>query len=249
MSQKPLVYCAVDTTDMDRALALAAAMQRAEAGIKLGLEFYNEHGPQGVARIKDAYDDLSIFLDLKFHDIPNTVAGALRAIASLEPDFVNVHASGGLTMMKQAKEALKEAAEREGRNCPSLLAVTILTSLDDADLKEIGYNGNAEKMVLSLAALTQKAGLDGIVCSPKEITKLRAQCGDDFALMVPGIRPKGAATGDQKRVMTPQDAVSAGASHLVIGRPITQADDPVQAAIKIIQDIEAPSCQTSKSVA
>ncbi len=235
--QLPPVFCAVDTTDMDHAMGLAASMQKAGCGIKFGLEFFNAHGPRGVREIKDFYEELPVFLDLKYHDIPNTVAGAMRAIAPLGVDYVNLHASGGLTMMQTAREALAEEADKIGVKAPKILGVTILTSLDDNALGEIGYAGNAQERVAGLAALTKKAGLEGVVCSAKEIELVRDQCGADFVLMVPGIRPEGSDVADQKRVMTPEMALQKGATHLVIGRPITQADDPEQAASNILASL------------
>lgn len=234
----PPVFCAIDTTDLDHAMALAAAMQKAGCGIKLGLEFFNAHGPKGVREIRGSYEELPLFLDLKYHDIPNTVAGAMRAIAPLEADYVNIHASGGLAMMQAARAALREEADKLGMKQPKVLAVTILTSLDDSALAEAGFQPGLEDRVAQLAALTQKAELDGVVCSAREITLLRERCGEDFILMVPGIRPAGSAAGDQKRVMTPEEALQKGATHLVIGRPITGADDPGKAAATILQNLE-----------
>jgi orotidine-5'-phosphate decarboxylase len=222
---------------MDRAMALAAAMQRAECGIKLGMEFFNANGPQGIREIRQTYDDLSLFIDLKYHDIPNTVAGAVSAIAVLAPDFINVHASGGYTMMKSAADALAEASDEVGVRRPQLLGVTILTSLDQDELHGVGFAGTPADNVERLATLSQKAGMSGVVCAAHEIETVRAACGSDFTLMVPGIRPVGSAKGDQKRVMTPEEAVHIGADHLVIGRPITGADDPVEAAMNIVKKL------------
>ncbi len=233
----PLVFCSIDTPQIDRALALAAAMQRAGCGIKLGLEFFGSCGPQGVKDIRTAYPDLPLFLDLKFHDIPNTVAAAIRAVVPLAPAYVNVHAAGGLEMMQEAQEAALHTASHEGVPPPRVLAVTVLTSLDDEGLSGIGFAGTASQTVAGLAALAKSAGLAGVVCSGHEIESLRLICGADFTLMVPGIRPSGAQTQDQKRVMTPSDAVRRGASHLVIGRPITAAADPAQAARDILSSI------------
>jgi len=199
-------------------------------GIKLGLEFFNRFGPQGIEAVMESAPEASYFIDLKFHDIPNTVAGAVRSICeNLAPAYLNVHASGGQAMMEAAKAAC-------GANT-KLLAVTILTSLDNADMDAIGYQGSTDEQVKQLATLTQTAGLDGVVCSAHDIENLRAACGDDFALMVPGIRPAGAETGDQKRIMTPQEALSKGATHLVIGRPITGADDASKAAQEIVESL------------
>lgn len=229
----PIIYCAIDTTDLDHAKALAAAMERAGCGIKLGMEFFNAQGPQGIKEIRNAYPELSLFIDLKYHDIPNTVAGAIRAITPIGADFVNVHASGGLEMMKYARNAMDEEADKVGVKPAKVLGVTMLTSLDDAAVTEVGFNGNSADNVRRLAKLTQKAGLDGVVCSAKEIEIVRQECGPDFDLMVPGIRPAGADIGDQKRVMTPEEALHIGATHLVIGRPITQADDPASFALSL----------------
>lgn len=234
----PAIFCAIDTTDIDRAIAIAAAMQRAGCGIKLGMEFFNSHGPQGVRQIKEAYQDLPLFLDLKYHDIPNTVAGAMRAVTYLGVDYVNIHASGGFDMMRAANDAVNEEADKQGCEPPKILAVTILTSLDDEALKALGQVTPVQEQVVRLAQLTQKAGLSGIVCSAHEIEAIRSVCGSEFVLMVPGIRPSGSAIGDQKRVMTPEQALQKGATHLVIGRPITGAEDPALAALDIIASLD-----------
>lgn len=237
MTTLPLIYCPIDTPELDHGKALAAAMQKAECGIKLGLEFFNANGAQGIREIKAAYPDLSLFIDLKYHDIPNTVAGAMRAIAPLEPDFINVHASGGLEMMRRAREALNEEAERVGVKTPKILGVTILTSLDEEALAQAGFKPGLTDRVTQLAELSKRAGLDGVVCSAHEIELIRAACGKDFVLMVPGIRPAGSDSEDQKRVMTPEQALQKGATHLVIGRPITRADDPAAAATAILETL------------
>lgn len=237
-SPLPPVFCAIDTTDLDHAMALAAAMQKAGCGIKLGLEFFNAHGSKGVRDIRATYEELPLFLDLKFHDIPNTVAGAMRAVAPLQADFINLHASGGLAMMQTGREALHAEADRLGMKQPQILAVTILTSLDEQALEEIGYQPGVAQRVSQLAALSRLAGMDGVVCSAKEIAQLRGQYGPDFILMVPGIRPAGSDSFDQKRVLTPEEALQQGASHIVIGRPITGADNPEQAARAILKSLE-----------
>lgn len=227
---KPLVFCAIDTDDIEHAVKLAASVGPVTGGIKLGLEFFNAHGPQGVARVMEAAEDAQLFLDLKYHDIPNTVAGAVRAAcAATNPAFINVHAAGGLEMMKAAKAACAPGTK--------LLAVTILTSLSSVELGDVGFEGPADTCVARLAKLTKQAGLDGVVCSALEIAALRKALGPDFILMVPGIRPSGSDAGDQKRIMDPQAAIAAGASHLVIGRPITQARDPAAAAQEILVTI------------
>jgi orotidine-5'-phosphate decarboxylase len=237
----PLIFCAIDTPDLDRALALAAAMQKAECGIKLGLEFFAAHGADGVKEIRRAYEGLPLFLDLKFHDIPNTVAGAVGAVCALEPQFINVHASGGQAMMTAARDAMDKATAKYGTAAPKLLAVTILTSLDEQALEQVGYREGLDSRVEQMAKLTQASGLDGVVCSAREIKTVRRACGDDFVLMVPGIRPADVAMQDQKRVMTPQEALAAGASYLVIGRPITGAENPAQAASAILACIATTS--------
>ncbi|GGF62303.1 orotidine 5'-phosphate decarboxylase [Terasakiella brassicae] len=224
------IYVALDTTDVSYAVELAQKLKGLVGGMKVGKEFFTANGPQGVAAIRDV--GMPVFLDLKFHDIPNTVAGAIRAAKPIAPQIINVHAQGGPEMLKQAANAGREAG------IPLTIAVTILTALDQDDLDAIGINDTIEDQVVRLAKLTQDNGLDGVVCSAKEIAPIRAACGPDFKLIVPGIRPAWAAKGDQKRVMTPRDAVLAGADILVIGRPITQADDPVEAAQKIAHELE-----------
>lgn len=227
----PLIYCAIDTPDLGRALDLAAAVTEAGCGVKLGLEFFNAHGPQGVQAVLQNRVSPSVFLDLKYHDIPNTVAGAVAAASSLDVSYLNIHASGGPEMMRAA---LASCAPKT-----KLLAVTVLTSLDESALDAVGQRGPTADQVLRLARLTQECGLAGVVCSAHEVKTLRNALGENFVLMVPGIRPEGSATDDQKRVMTPKEAVTAGATHLVIGRPITGAADPAAAARDIYASIAA----------
>ncbi|GAB6051788.1 orotidine-5'-phosphate decarboxylase [Magnetospira thiophila] len=227
------IFVAIDTTDLTQALALAESLRGRVGGVKLGKEFLTAHGPQGAQKV--AACGMPLFLDTKFHDIPNTVAGALRAALPLKPRLINVHASGGAAMMRAAAEAAAEAGEER----PLVLAVTVLTSLDEADLQAIGIPDPVQTQVLRLARLAQDNGLDGVVCSAHEVTALRAACGPDFKLLTPGIRPQWAATGDQKRIVTPAEAVRLGADYLVIGRPITGADDPAAAARRIGDEIRA----------
>ncbi len=215
------VFVAIDRGDVADARMLITALRGVVGGVKLGLEFFMANGPDGV-RAAMADVSLPLFLDLKLHDIPNTVAAAVRSVAPLAPAFLTVHAGGGEAMMRAAAEA-KEAGTR-------LLGVTVLTSLSDADLAAVGQHGPSADQVRRLAELAVSSGLDGVVCSPHEVAMLRAGLGPGPVLMVPGIRPAGAAAGDQKRVMPPADAMAAGASHLVIGRPITEAPDPTAAA-------------------
>ncbi len=238
------VYCAVDTIDLPLAARLirsvAGGAVPAVGGIKLGLEFFLAHGAPGVRYAFPApvrATGIGFFLDLKLHDIPNTVAGGIRAVVELEPTYITIHTAGGAAMMKAAAETAAAEAQRLGVARPKLLGVTVLTSLDKSDLEAIGVAADPGQQVLRLASLARQSGLDGVICSPLEIAALRKECGNDFVLMVPGIRPTGAATGDQKRFTTPKDAVSLGATHLVIGRPITEAADPAAAAQAIARDL------------
>ncbi len=228
------VFVALDTQDMARAGALVGALRGSVGGFKVGKELFTAQGPDGV---RAAVGGEPLFLDLKFHDIPNTVASALRAALHLRPRVVNVHASGGPAMLRAAVEAVREAAEDLECERPWLIAVTVLTSLDDDDLAAVGQQGPAESQVLRLARLAQDCGLDGVVCSPREIAALREACGPDFRLVVPGIRPAWSASGDQKRVTTPREALDAGADLLVVGRPITGAEDPAAAARRIAGEL------------
>ena len=229
------ILVALDTTEVATAAGWARATREWVAGVKLGMEFFNARGPAGVAEI--AALGAPVFLDLKFHDIPNTVAGAVRAVAPLKPMILNLHAAGGAAMMKAALNAARDSAAKLGAAPPKLIAVTVLTSLGDEDLAEIGQPAGAADQVRRLAALTQACGLDGVVCSPHEIALLRRDLGPDFLLVTPGVRPSWAAAGDQKRVMEPAQAMAAGADYLVIGRPITGAADPADAARRIGAEI------------
>ncbi|CAE7404260.1 pyrF [Symbiodinium microadriaticum] len=229
------IFLPLDTPDLDRALALAKATAPYLAGAKVGLEFYNAHGPQGLKKIVE--QGAPVFADLKFHDIPNTVAGAVRSVVTAAAPFMlNVHASGGLAMMKAAKEAAEDAAAAAGVKPPVLIAVTVLTSLDEKDMGLVGMRGSPTQQVIRLAALTQEAGLDGVVCSPREIEAVRKTCGSDFITVVPGIRPDWSTTDDQKRITTPAKAMAAGASYLVVGRPISGANDPADAARRVMEE-------------
>ena len=227
MDHNPIL-CAIDTADIAHARRLNAALAGAVGGVKLGLEFFVAHGGTGVRSVTGAAANL--FLDLKLHDIPNTVAGAVRAAQALDPRFLTLHCAGGAAMMRAAVEARGGARTR-------LLGVTVLTSLDDNDLAATGQAGPAAAQVQRLALLAKSASLDGVVCSPQEVAMLRRACGKDFLLVVPGIRPAGAAVGDQKRVQTPRAAIEAGADYLVIGRPITEAPDPAVAARAILAEL------------
>ncbi len=224
------IFVALDTVDLDRALALGRSLKGLIGGVKLGKEFFTALGPDGVRAVGEL--GLAVFLDLKFHDIPATVAGAVRAALPLKPFMINVHASGGGKMMRAAVEAAGDSPEK-----PLVVAVTVLTSLADEDLAATGVAGDAASQVLRLAELAKQSGLDGVVCSALEAEALRAALGNDFKLVVPGIRPDWAAADDQKRIVTPADAVAKGADYLVIGRPITAADDPADAAKRIADEL------------
>ena len=212
-------FVALDTSDLDRARSLAQKVRHHVGGVKLGLEFFCANGPAGVRAIEEI--GLPVFLDLKLHDIPNTVAKAVQSLAPLRPAVLTVHASGGRAMLEDAKAA----AHSDTR----VVAVTMLTSLDDDDLSAIGVSGSAHDQVLRLADLAREAGLDGIVCSGAEV-KAAHRAWPKGYFVVPGVRPVDGSSGDQKRVVTPRRALDDGASMLVIGRPITQASDPDEAA-------------------
>jgi orotidine-5'-phosphate decarboxylase len=230
MKSSDRIFVALDTTDLNRAIYLSNQLVGIVGGVKMGKEFLTVHGIDGVRKV--AKCGMPIFLDTKFHDIPNTVASAIRAVLPLNPFVVNVHASGGSAMMRAAQSAVEDA----GKNRPLLIAVTVLTSMKDEDLVEIGMKIPTEDQVVGLALLAQKSGLDGIVCSPLEISAVRKACGPDFILMVPGIRPTWSTDNDQKRTTTPSNAIKLGADYLVIGRPITGAENPVEAAQKIAEE-------------
>ncbi|MGI2855755.1 orotidine-5'-phosphate decarboxylase [Shewanella algae] len=230
MTETPIVV-ALDFDNKFKALQLIDKLDPSMCRLKVGKEMFTLFGPQLVKEIHDRGFDL--FLDLKFHDIPNTVAKAVAAAAEMGVWMVNVHASGGLAMMEAARRALLPY----GDNAPLLIAVTVLTSMSDDELKLIGVEGSAEDQVLRLARLTQTAGLDGVVCSARESSMLKAELGADFKLVTPGIRPAGSDAGDQKRIMTPAEAMAAGSDYLVIGRPITQAADPLTTLQAIHQSL------------
>jgi orotidine-5'-phosphate decarboxylase len=213
------IFVAIDTPDLQRALELARKLGGTVGGLKLGLEFFAANGPAGAAEI--AKLGLPIFLDLKLHDIPNTVASTMRALAPLEPAIVTIHAAGGAAMLEQAKAAAPEGTK--------VIAVTVLTSLDASDLHSVGVGGTPAEQVTRLSELASASGCDGIVCSGAEVQAVR-QAWPSGYLVVPGVRPQAGGEADQKRVVTPRAAMDAGASVLVIGRPITQADDPATAA-------------------
>jgi orotidine-5'-phosphate decarboxylase len=228
------VLVALDVPTGAEALALAERLRDVTGGFKVGSRLFTTEGPDFVRTLARGGD--RIFLDLKFHDIPNTVATAVAAATSLGVWMVNVHASGGLRMMEAAREAAHETAASEGRTPPLVIAVTVLTSLNEGMLAETGVQGPVIAQVLRLAELAQKAGLDGVVASPQETALVRQRCGPDFAIVTPGIRGAGATTSgkdDQERTMGPAEAVQAGASYIVVGRPIIAAPNARKAAEEI----------------
>jgi orotidine-5'-phosphate decarboxylase len=224
------IFVALDTQDLSRARELARTVGPHVGGFKIGLEFISAFGPEGVRAIVAL--GRPVFADVKFHDIPNTVAGASKALAALGASLFNIHASGGEAMMRAAVEAVSGANPR-----PKIIGVTVLTSMDNSVLETVGQQTPAAEQVVRLARLAKGSGLDGVVCSPQEIAMVRAACGPEFLIVTPGIRPAGADLADQRRVLTPEDALRAGADILVIGRPITGAADPAQAAITIARSL------------
>jgi orotidine-5'-phosphate decarboxylase len=221
---------ALDVDTVDEARALADRLRGIVGGFKVGSRLFTRHGPAIVEELA-ARD--RVFLDLKFHDIPNTVAGAVAAATRSGAWMVNVHAAGGEQMMRAARAAAQEEASRLGRAAPLVIAVTVLTSLDDVTLRQIGIASTMIDQVVRLAALAQQAGLDGVVASPQEIAAIRGTCGKSFAIVTPGIRGADEAKGDQQRTATAAEALAAGATYLVVGRPIIAAPDPRAAAERI----------------
>jgi orotidine-5'-phosphate decarboxylase len=224
------IIVALDYADAASALDLVNQLDSSLCKLKVGKELFTAAGPQFVENLVN--QNFDVFLDLKFHDIPNTVAKACEAASNLGVWMLNVHASGGSTMMQAALEGVSKS-----KHAPHLIAVTVLTSMSQASLSEIGIENTVENQVLKLAKLTQQAGLHGVVCSALEAKILRQQLGDDFCLVTPGIRPANVNQDDQSRVVTPQDALNSGASYLVIGRPITQAPNPLKSLEHILQEI------------
>lgn len=226
----PRIIIALDYATRDAAQDLVRRLDPSQCKLKVGKELFVAAGPDFAASLVD--QGYAVFLDLKFHDIPNTVAAACRAAARLGVWMMNVHALGGRAMLQAAREALENSPTR-----PHLIAVTLLTSMQDADLAELGIAGTAQQNVMRLAQLTQDCGLDGVVCSAREVNALRQALGQEFLLVTPGIRPAQAERGDQARVATPQEAIRNGSSYLVIGRPITQAADPLAALAAVRREI------------
>jgi orotidine-5'-phosphate decarboxylase len=232
MLTRDRLIVALDVPSAAQARQLVQAIGESATTYKIGKQLFTAEGPQLVREL--VASGRKVFLDLKFHDIPNTVAGAVRSAADLKVSMLTVHASGGSKMLKEAAEAAAQSSAK-----PTVLAVTVLTSMADADLHEIGVAGTVLTQVLRLGALARQAGCGGLVASAKEAGDLRRELGEGFAIVTPGVRPAGSATGDQARVVTPRDAIAAGASHLVVGRPIIEAADPAKAAAAIVREIEA----------
>lgn len=230
------VCVALDVPDMETACTLARRLMGCVGFFKVGMELYNAEGPSVVRALRSL--GVEIFLDLKFHDIPNTVAGVSRIVAPLGVNIFNVHASGGSEMMRACVKAASEITTTMRVSRPKIVAVTVLTSIDNAAFKKITQSDvTVSKHVEHLAKMTEESGLDGVIASPQEIQVIRSACGPHFLIVTPGVRPAGADIGDQKRVATPGGAVLAGADILVIGRPITGANDPVEAAERIVEEI------------
>lgn len=227
---------ALDFHTMEDVRTLVAKLGDSVSYYKVGMELFYAVGGKAVTWLRR--EGKHVFLDLKLHDIPNTVAGGLCSLMHLGADMLNVHASGGLTMMKTAADRLHKKAAEAGIPCPKLIAITVLTSISSAEWQGVGQTCALKDSVLRLARLAKEAGLDGVVASPQEAEAIRAACGEDFLIVTPGVRPAGTSTDDQSRIATPRAALMAGASHLVIGRPIRAADDPKAAAEAILKEME-----------
>ena len=237
IKMKDKIIVALDVPTREAAMEIVNELQDSVGAYKVGMELYNATGPAILADIAAAGG--RVFLDLKFHDIPNTVAGAARTVSRLGVFMFNVHCSGGGAMMRTAAEALTAETQANGQEKPLLIGVTVLTSMSEAELQgELGVSRAMGAQVTALAQLAQSSGLDGVVCSPLEIELIRKACGKDFVIVTPGIRPRSAASDDQKRIMTPAEAVRLGADYLVIGRPITKAPDRRQAVADIVKEME-----------
>ena len=234
---EPRVIVALDFANPMHALALADRLDPRVCALKVGKEMFVVAGPEPVRWMIER--GFRVFLDLKFHDIPNTVAQACAAAARLGVWMIDVHAAGGRAMLRAAREAVDAAAAQAGTARPLLVAVTVLTSLDDDALRETGVDSDAKTQALRLARLARDCALDGVVCSAHEAGSLRAACGHDFVLVTPGIRPQGASANDQARIVTPEEAIRSGASFLVVGRPITAAPDPLAALAAIGRSLES----------
>lgn len=229
------IICALDTETVERAVNLAEAIKNDVGALKLGLEFFTSNGPEGIQAVSKV--GLPIFLDLKFHDIPNTVARAVYAATALDVFMLTVHTSGGKAMMQTCVQSAYEASKVHNTRKPLIVGVTVLTSFDQEDLTNVNVQADLKDHVGHLASLAYDSGLDGIVCSAHELAQVKEACGQDFKTVVPGIRPAGEATHDQKRTVAPSEAMDMGADYLVIGRAITQHAEPGNAAREIAASI------------
>ena len=229
MNNNP-IFCAIDTSDIETATNLVEKIKPHIGGIKLGLEFFTSCGISGCNRLKEF--DLPLFIDLKLHDIPNTVSSALRGIFSLEPQYTTLHISGGSEMLRSSVDLKNELQSKT-----NLLGVTILTSFDDGTIEELGFGSSVKHSIEQLTSIAHKNGLDGIVCSPHEVSNIKETYKNKLKLIVPGIRSGNNDKDDQKRTLSAKEAISAGADILVIGRPITKAEDPAKAAKNLLQEI------------
>ena len=236
MDARDRLICALDFPTFDEAKALVEELGDAVTFYKVGMELFYGAGPDIIRYLKEK--DKKVFLDLKLQDIPNTVANSLAVLTRLGADIMNVHAVGGPKMMAEGMKAVKEAAAELGRPAPKLIAVTVLTSMDEAQWKPLNYARPIGEEVLDLAALTKESGLDGVVASPREAAGIRERCGKDFLIVTPGVRPAWAASNDQSRIATPAAAIGNGSTHLVVGRPITRADNKQEAVRKILEEME-----------
>lgn len=234
-----MIIIALDVDTREKALGLVDSLKGQVSYFKIGMELFNSQGPDILARVKER--GVKVFLDLKFHDIPNTVASASKVAVKQGVDMFNVHASGGSNMLRKTVEAVREQAESLNlKEIPKVLGVTLLTSLNQEALeKELGVSKLLKDQVVQLAALSQEGGLDGVVASPQEVEIIRKKCGPDFLIVTPGVRPAWASRDDQERIFTPQRAVQAGSSYLVIGRPVTGAPDPREALDRIKEEISS----------
>ncbi|ACV63160.1 orotidine 5'-phosphate decarboxylase [Desulfofarcimen acetoxidans DSM 771] len=236
MNTRDRLIVALDVDSPEKAIHLTKLLSPYVGAFKVGMELFNSVGPEIIYTLKKL--GANIFVDLKLHDIPNTVARASRVLTSHGADILNVHAAGGKEMMQSAAQAVNKEVLDKGLTRPLVVAVTVLTSISARAFKEeIGFAGEIEDKVVNWAKLAQAAGLDGVVASPQEIRAIRQACGPEFVIITPGIRPSGGAVHDQKRVTTPGEAIAAGATYIVVGRPITENSDPVQAARNIVSEM------------
>jgi orotidine-5'-phosphate decarboxylase len=234
MLNRDRLIVALDVSGATQARQIVQSIGESASIYKIGNQLFTAEGPQIVRDLVSS--GRKVFLDLKFHDIPSTVAAAVRQAAELRVGMLTIHASGGSRMLKAAADAAAQSPSK-----PTVLAVTVLTSLSDADLSEIGFRGDVITQVITLGSLARKAGCGGLVASGQEARELRRELGNDFAIVTPGVRPAGTTTGDQARVLTPKEAIAAGATHLVVGRPILEASDPSDAVEKIMREVEEAS--------